>query len=122
VEWRRAIAREDVLRGVPVYTALLKAACTRGGRVGAARQADAFQSALGARAAVPGAPALSALATQKCCWRPTFNHFEGNLELAAKLSVAGLHLDLGRAPEQLEGLLEHVPDADPLSSRGGGTV
>lgn len=44
-----------------------------------------------------------------------FGHLRGNLELAAKLPVAGLHVDLLRAPEQLDALLEHAPDTLTLS-------
>jgi 5-methyltetrahydropteroyltriglutamate--homocysteine methyltransferase len=44
-----------------------------------------------------------------------FGHLRGNLELATKLPVAGLHVDLLRAPEQLARLLEHIPDTLTLS-------
>lgn len=44
-----------------------------------------------------------------------FGHLRGNLELAANLPVAGLHVDLVRAPEQLDALLKHVPDTLTLS-------
>ena len=45
-------------------------------------------------------------------------YFEGlgeNLATAARLPVAGLHLDLVRAPQQLEPALEAVPDSMSLS-------
>ncbi|SEA37306.1 5-methyltetrahydropteroyltriglutamate--homocysteine S-methyltransferase [Pedobacter hartonius] len=45
-------------------------------------------------------------------------YFEGlkdNLELAASLPVAALHIDLLRAPEQLEDVLEAIPDHLSLS-------
>ncbi len=44
-----------------------------------------------------------------------FGALQDNLELAASLPVAALHVDLVRAPEQLEALLAHVPDTLSLS-------
>lgn len=44
-----------------------------------------------------------------------FGHLRGNLELAVNLPVAGLHVDLVRAPEQLDALLKHAPDTLALS-------
>ena len=44
-----------------------------------------------------------------------FGHLRGNLELATSLPVAGLHVDLVRAPEQLDALLTHAPAALTLS-------
>jgi 5-methyltetrahydropteroyltriglutamate--homocysteine methyltransferase len=44
-----------------------------------------------------------------------FGALEHNLDLAASLPVAALHVDLVRAPEQLETLLAHVPDNLSLS-------
>lgn len=45
-------------------------------------------------------------------------YFEGlkdNLELAAKLPVTALHIDLVRCPEQLESVLDAIPDSLKLS-------
>src|SRR5213078_5319901 len=44
-----------------------------------------------------------------------FGHLGQNLSLALQLPVAGLHLDLVRAPEQLEQALERVPSTLSLS-------
>ncbi|RIA45732.1 methionine synthase (B12-independent) [Hephaestia caeni] len=44
-----------------------------------------------------------------------FGALDDNLSLAASLPVAGLHVDLVRAPEQLEAVLRAVPDAMLLS-------
>ena len=44
-----------------------------------------------------------------------FDGLRDNLELAAGLPVAGLHVDLVRAPEQLAGVLKVLPSAKVLS-------
>jgi 5-methyltetrahydropteroyltriglutamate--homocysteine methyltransferase len=44
-----------------------------------------------------------------------FGALQGNLELAVSLPVAALHVDLVRAPEQLEALLARIPDTLSLS-------
>lgn len=44
-----------------------------------------------------------------------FGELGDNLSLAVQLPVAGLHIDLARAPQQLEGVLSQLPAAKTLS-------
>ncbi|WP_374012774.1 5-methyltetrahydropteroyltriglutamate--homocysteine S-methyltransferase [Pseudoxanthomonas koreensis] len=47
---------------------------------------------------------------------PYFGALGDNLELAASLPVDGLHLDLVRAPEELEAVLDRLPEGRVLSA------
>ncbi|KAI0030701.1 cobalamin-independent methionine synthase [Vararia minispora EC-137] len=47
-----------------------------------------------------------------------FNRLDSNLKFVAKLPVAGLHIDLDRAPEQLDATLEAVKATDLVLSLG----
>ncbi|AKC86652.1 5-methyltetrahydropteroyltriglutamate--homocysteine S-methyltransferase [Pseudoxanthomonas suwonensis] len=69
---------------------------------------EAYRTAYAALAAGPRA---------KLLLTPYFGGLGDNLELAASLPVDGLHLDLVRAPEELEAVLERLP-ADRVLSLG----
>ncbi|MDQ0010840.1 5-methyltetrahydropteroyltriglutamate--homocysteine methyltransferase [Luteibacter jiangsuensis] len=45
-----------------------------------------------------------------------FGSLDGNLELAMSLPIAGLHVDLARAPEQLDAVLDALPAGRVLSA------
>ncbi|KAF1003603.1 MAG: 5-methyltetrahydropteroyltriglutamate--homocysteine methyltransferase [Luteibacter sp.] len=61
--------------------------------------------------------AIAKHATVRILLATYFGGLDSNLELAVSLPVAGLHVDLARAPEQLDAVLDALP-ADKVLSAG----
>lgn len=110
-------SRESVLRGIlPVYTELLSRLEALGAEW-VQLDEPMLVTELDAEAQALYRTAYAHLSSSRVEIMLTtyFGHLRGNLDLATSLPVAGLHVDLVRAPEQLDLVLASVPDNLVLS-------
>lgn len=113
-----SISFDDLLKGIlPVYAEALKALEAAGAEwVQIDEPALVLDICDGMRAGYKAAfEALSKASKVKILLATYFGDLRDNLELAASLPVAGLHVDLVRAPGQLPEVLKALPEGQVLS-------
>ena len=116
---RSAVAADRLL---PVYIEVLRRACQPGRRMGADRRAvpRARSRRCDAQQALHcdhTSSSRGALPQLKIMLTTYFGGLGDNLDTALSLPVAGLHLDLVRAPEQLDALAKGAAGSGPVARR-----